>query len=135
MSPTQLFSCRICAIFKNTYFEENLRMTASGTCSNFAFLIIFALLAQIGTYASVFAPQFTVSFANSPFTTIDTAIIRSSRLVVFWKKVFLQISQNSQESTCAKGSLLMNLQIYRFLLYRKRDFGTDVFLLILRNFS
>ena len=27
--PAQVFSCKICKIFKNTYFEEHLRMTAS----------------------------------------------------------------------------------------------------------
>ena len=28
-TPTQVFSCEICEIFKNTYFEEHLRTTAS----------------------------------------------------------------------------------------------------------
>ena len=28
-TPTQVFSCEICEIFKNTYFEEYLRTTAS----------------------------------------------------------------------------------------------------------
>ena len=28
-TPTQLFSCEFCEIFKNTYFEEHLRTTAS----------------------------------------------------------------------------------------------------------
>ena len=37
------------------------------------------------------------------------------------KKVFLEISQNSQENTCARGVL-------------KRDSGTGVSLRILRNF-
>ena len=40
------------------------------------------------------------------------------------KKVFLQISQNSQENTCARVSFLMKLQA--------SDIG--VFLWILRNF-
>ena len=26
-TPTQVFSCEICEIFKNTYFEEHLRTT------------------------------------------------------------------------------------------------------------
>ena len=29
-TPIQVFSCIICEIFNNTYFEEQLRMTASG---------------------------------------------------------------------------------------------------------
>ena len=28
-TPTQVFSCEICKIFKNTYFEEHLRTAAS----------------------------------------------------------------------------------------------------------
>ena len=44
--------------------------------------------------------------------------------------MFWEISQNSQESTCARVSFLIKLQ-----LYEKRDFGTGVFLWILRNFS
>ena len=28
-TPTQVFSCEICEIFKNTYFEEHMRTTAS----------------------------------------------------------------------------------------------------------
>ena len=28
-TPTQMFSCEICKVFKNTYFEEHLQMTAS----------------------------------------------------------------------------------------------------------
>ena len=27
-TPTQLFSCEYCKIFKNTYFEKHLRMAA-----------------------------------------------------------------------------------------------------------
>ena len=28
-TPTQLFSCEICEIFKNTYFEEHIRRATS----------------------------------------------------------------------------------------------------------
>ena len=38
------------------------------------------------------------------------------------KKVFLDISQNSQEKTRARASILIKLQ-----LYQKRDSGTGVF--------
>ena len=44
---------------------------------------------------------------------------------VLWKKVFLQISQNSKKNTFAKVSIK---------LYLKRDSGTGAFLRILRNF-
>ena len=29
VKPTQVFSCEYCEIFRNTYFEENLRTTVS----------------------------------------------------------------------------------------------------------
>ena len=53
---------------------------------------------------------------------------RSSRPEVFCKKVFLEISQNSQENTCASVSFLIKLQVYL-----KRGSGTGVFLWILWN--
>ena len=40
------------------------------------------------------------------------------------KQVFLEISQNSQENTCARVSLLIKLQAKNFIL--KRDPGRDV---------
>ena len=47
------------------------------------------------------------------------------------KKVFLKISQNSQENTCVGVSFL---QVLGLQLYEKRDSNTGVFLWILRNF-
>ena len=60
VSPTQVFSCGICEIFKRTYFGEHLRTTASETCSNYThqdcpfFFCPLTLLAQIGAYALAF---------------------------------------------------------------------------------
>ena len=34
-TPTQVFSCEYCKIFKNTYFEENLRATASAILASY----------------------------------------------------------------------------------------------------
>ena len=45
------------------------------------------------------------------------------------KKVFLEISQNSQENDCARDSFLIKLQFYQ-----KRFSGTGVFLWVLRDF-
>ena len=41
--PTQVFSCENCKIFKNTYFEEHLRRTASGTTSVCSGAVLFEL--------------------------------------------------------------------------------------------
>ena len=39
--PTQVLSFGICENLKNIYFEENLRTTASETCSNFTRAVLF----------------------------------------------------------------------------------------------
>ena len=51
------------------------------------------------------------------------------------KKMFLKISQNSQENTCARASFSIKLQASGLQLHLKRDSGTVIFLLILRNFQ
>ena len=48
--------------------------------------------------------------------------------------MLLEISQNSQESTCARASFLMKMQASGLQLYSKRDSDTGVFLWILWNF-
>ena len=50
------------------------------------------------------------------------------------KKVFLEISKNLHENTCARNSFLIKLQALSMQLYYKRDPDTDVFLRILQNF-
>ena len=47
---------------------------------------------------------------------------------VLCKKVFLEISQNSQENTCVRVSFLIKLQRCRPATLLKRDSGTCVFL-------
>ena len=44
--------------------------------------------------------------------------------------MFLEISQNSQENTCARVSFLIKLQPSGLRIYLKRDSGTGVFLWI-----
>ena len=41
---------------------------------------------------------------------IEAATIEAATEGVLWKKVFLKISQNSQENTCARVSFLVKLQ-------------------------
>ena len=44
------------------------------------------------------------------------------------KKVFLEISQNSHENTCARVSFLIKLRALACKFIKKRDSGTGVFL-------
>ena len=50
------------------------------------------------------------------------------------KKIFLEISQNSQENTCARDSFLIKLQAWDLQLCQKIVSGTGVFLWILWNY-
>ena len=50
------------------------------------------------------------------------------------KKVFLEISQNSPENTSARVSFFNKVTGLRLATLLKRDYGTGVFLSILRNF-
>ena len=42
---------------------------------------------------------------------------KSSHQSVLWKKVFLEISQNSQKNTCARDSFLIKPQAWGLQLY------------------
>ena len=85
-------------------------------------------------YALISVSWFSFLFADSPVAAVDTAMGRSCRLVVSYKKVFLQISQNSQENTHA-GVSLIKLQICSVWPYQKKDSGTGIFLWMSLNFS
>ena len=56
---------------------------------------------------------------------MDSINFRSSRPEVFCKKVFLKISQNSQENTCAR--VYVSLKLKKFLTFTLRNlfFGTS----------
>ena len=47
-------------------------------------------------------------------------IFRSSRPEVFYKKLFLEISQNSLENTCARVSFLVKLQVQASNFIKKK---------------
>ena len=68
-TPTQMFSCETYKLFKNTWFEVCERLLLKPVLSlGLPFLVIYVLL------------------ANSPFTPIDTATIRSYCPVVLCEK-------------------------------------------------
>ena len=82
-----------------------------------------------------FCIKFTVLLASSSFitNTIDTATIRSNRLVVFCKKGVLTNFSKFTKNTCARALFLKKRQIYRVNLYQKRDSDT-CFLVISAKF-
>ena len=73
---------------------------------------------------------FTVSLANSLFITnaIDTAIIRSSRLVVFCKTGVLTNFAKLTRKILRQGLVFKEAADLQSLTYQKSDSDTDVFL-------
>ena len=55
--------------------------------------------------------------AYSAVVCIVTLCFQKQPPEVFYKKVFLEISQNSQENTCTRVSLLIKLQVWGQQLY------------------
>ena len=113
-----MFSCEYCAIRKSAYFEKHLRTAAS------IYGHLFAGKNHMQRCFDMPEPKFhkkltCVKLVHSPQTIFHRKIIynffriylgRSSRPEVFCKKVFLQISQNSQENTCARVHFLIKFQ-------------------------
>ena len=71
---------------------------------------------------------------SSSFNEATLGIKEAATRGVLWKKVFLEVSQNSQANNCARVSFLIKLQAWGLQLYQKRGSGTSVFLWILWNF-
>ena len=63
------------------------------------------------------------------------SLIAQQPPMVFCKKTFLEISQNSQENICARVSFLIKLQVSGLQLYLKRDSSTGVFLWLFKTFN
>ena len=93
--------------------------SGSGICSNYVQLC--------AKYMHMQHPQYTISVICTKredqkirnkkdnlqiifWSTDDYSIKKQSPRGVLWKKVFLEISQNSQENTCARASFLIKLQ-------------------------
>ena len=67
------------------------------------------------------------------FSFISRYSIQSS--AVLQKKVFLKISETSEENTCVGVSFLIKLQGFRPATFFKGDSNTGIFLRNLRNFQ
>ena len=107
-----MFSCGVYETFK-------IRTTVSETCC-----FTWSVLLNKSHFWLKLVHGFCIiiySFACQ-FSLHITAIIRSSRLVVFCKKGFLQTLENSQENTCARVLFLMKLRIHRVCNFIKKRF-------------
>ena len=140
MSPKQLFSFRICEIFKNTYFEENLflkrlLLKPVQVSPGLPFLIIctsslnWYICFSFCTLIYCFVCWFSLHYCWYCYNR------KQSSGGVLQKRCSYKFCKINKKTPALKDSLLMKLQICRVLLYRKRDSGTDVFLWILQNFA
>ena len=79
----------------------------------------------------------TVLFLQNTFGRLFLLLaFHKQPLEVFYeKKVFLKISQNSQENSSVRVSFFIKLQASGLQRYKKRNSGIGVFLWILRNFQ
>ena len=63
-TPTRVFSCEYCKNFKNTYFEEHLRTTASVTKTLIVSLLSFVLIQTYKTFSLFNFHNFTCKLGN-----------------------------------------------------------------------
>ena len=77
-TPTQVFFCEICGIFKNTHFEEHLRTTASIYQKMHIHIMIFCIT-SINIYT--FSEQPKLNKLNKLFININHSISKSNKLV------------------------------------------------------
>ena len=68
-----------------------------------------------------------MSIVGSVYVDTTYYVQKQSSRGVLWKKMFVEISQNSWENTCARVSFLIKLQTLGLKLYLKRDSGIGVF--------
>ena len=131
----QVFSCEIFEISKNNFFTEHLRTTASD-CLKIKYLITYKLnLIKTDLLCQMFSFHQTINVCQllmlcklQTFVANSmggySSIERIRRLIQILaqavarrcsvKKVFLEISQNLQENTCARDSFLIKLQTSGF---------------------
>ena len=117
-TPAQVLSSKFCEIFKDSFFKEHLRMTAS---DNSYFWTCFITAFERDEYHKFCRWKIILCEIK------EVALNRSSRPEAFCKKMFLKISQNSQENICARYSFLIKL-------HALRDSDIGVFPWILWNF-
>ena len=71
----------------------------------------------------IYLKRFDLTFLEEKYSIKENLLgfkavkLRSSHRGVLWKKVLLEVSQNSQENTCARVSFLIKLQALVLQLY------------------
>ena len=94
-----LFSCQFCKIFQSIYFTERLWTTACRHCNNGLFGNTKRVLGLTKTEFKELDYKWALSCHPIWHGLFWASKTRGG---VVWKKVILEISQNSQENTCAR---------------------------------
>ena len=104
-TPTQVFSCEFWEMFKNTFFTGNLRTNAS--------------VANGAGDKQTWISAGTSFNRNANIMKLFHVNAQKQPPRLFYKKVFLKVSQNSQQNTCQ--SLFFNkVAGFNLELYQKK---------------
>ena len=114
-TPTQVFSCEYCKIFKNTYFEEHLPMAASVWRHK-----------NIEKHLFLGIRMFLPTLFETEYIWIS--IFRSSRWQMFFKIGALESFANYIGKHLSQSLFLIKLQTWRLVTLLKSDSKTGVFL-------
>ena len=129
VSHKKPYSGRCTLTWKNSKQRKNI--------SESNFKIFMYLFKTKKVCSIVYCQSFFKAFENSNNTQHGKLprFLWGSHLRNSIKKVFLKISQNSQENTCVGVSILINLHTSRLQLYHKRSLRHKRFPVNLANFS
>ena len=135
-NPTQVFSHKSYKTFKNTYFVEQLWRAASGNSLKLKFQKAPRLSSTVVTMKPIGKGKIVnaihrIETKNYAFTSktalfrknlrvfhlSSLRVCRSSKRSCSIKKVFLEISQNSQENTFVRVSFLIKVQAWGLQVY------------------
>ena len=122
-------------------FQNSIKTKGFDLEENFVNITCYLVPRMLHSLAKLSSPIFLLVLTNfvSLLGLVVELIVGSWMLKqppeVFYKKVFLIISQNSQENIFARISFLAKLRAEACNFIKKRDSDTAVFLWILRTFE
>ena len=90
--------------------DDHSSVSSHNICIFFIYAYRRSLFKSLDCYLLFFHSKNPAQVMKNSFYLIQ-AVTRC----VLWKKVFLEISQNSQENTCARASFLIKLQACNFI--------------------
>ena len=109
----QVFFSDFCETFKDTYFVEHLQKAVSITWKFRKFTWKHLCRSLFFNKARDLTNTFFIEYLCW-LLLFNACITEAATGYVLWEKVFLEISQNSQENTCTRVSFLINLQASGF---------------------